>query len=74
MIFGIKSPTVQKRNLIRNSSATKFYENQNKSYCDENTYFHDEQMAKVSSTYFCLTVIFIDFVLKKDQNFIHNCF
>ena len=40
-----------------------------KSYNDEATDFHDEEMPEVGSNCIFLVVILIDFVLKKDKNY-----
>ena len=38
-------------------------------YSDEATEFHDEEMSNVGSNYICLSVILMEFFLKKDRNF-----
>ena len=47
----------------------KFLKNKVRSYGDEATDFHDEEMPKIGSNYVSLWVIIIDFVLKKDKNY-----
>lgn len=59
MIFGINSLIIFKKNLIVNPSAIK------KSYGEESTDFHGQEMSKVGSKYICLAVILMDFVLTK---------
>ena len=41
---------------------------------DEATGFHDEDMPSVGSNYICLTVILINFVLKKDEDYYKQVF
>ena len=45
----------------------KFLKTKIRSYGQEATDFHDKEVPKVGSNYTCLTVILIDFVLKKDE-------
>ena len=43
--------------------------NKIKSYGDEATGFHGKEITKVGSNYICLTVILIDFILNKIENY-----
>ena len=46
-----------------------------KTYSDEATDFHDNEMPKVDSNHTCLTVVNLDPVLKKMlKTIIHKCF
>ena len=58
-----------KKNLITNPSTIKMSENS-----DEAKDFHDEDMPSVGSNYICLTVILINFVLKKDEDYYKQVF
>ena len=41
---------------------------------DEATDFHNKEMLKVGSSYICLGVILIDFILKKDGKYYRQVF
>ena len=45
-----------------------------KYYSDETIYFNDKEMPKVGSSYTCLAVILINFVIKKDENYYPQVF
>ena len=47
----------------------KFLKTKIRSYGDEARNFHVKETPQVGSNNTCLTVILIDFVLKKDQNY-----
>ena len=65
IIFGIKSARAYKKK----QSDSKLIYNKNiletkiKSYSDEATNFNDKEFPKVGSSYICLAIILIDFVL-----------
>ena len=70
MLFGIKLAIVWKKNLIGNpSTIKKFLKAKIKFYVVEATDFHDKKIPNVGSNYTCLTVILIDFVLEKEENY-----
>ena len=52
----------------------KNYRNQISFYGDTAKYFHYKEVPEESSNYTCLTVILLDFVLKKDENFYRPVF
>ena len=58
-----------RKSLIAKPSVLKKCKNQNKSYRDEASDFHDKKIPKLGFNYTCLAVVLIDFVLKKDKNF-----
>ena len=45
-----------------------------KSFGDEATDFHDKKFPEAGSSYACLAVILIDFVLKKDEKYYLQAF
>ena len=64
-IFGIKSAIIWNCKPIYNK---KFLKTKMKSYLDKAADFRNEEISKVGSNYTCLAVIWIDFILKKDEN------
>ena len=45
-----------------------------KSYCNEAAEFHDKEIHILGSSYTCLAVMLIDFVLSKDENYYEQVF
>ena len=52
----------------------KFLKSKIKFYGNEATNFPDKEIPKIGSNYSCLTVILIDFVLKKSENYYPQVF
>ena len=44
-----------------------------KSHINKAIDFHDKNMPKVDSIYICLAAISVDFVLKRNENYVNAC-
>ena len=70
IIFWIISVTVVKQNFIANPcTIKKVLKTKIRSYRDEATNFHAWNIPGAGSNYICWSVILIDSVLKKDENY-----
>ena len=74
MIFGIKSVIILKKNVILNPSTIKCFKKQKPYGDDETTGFHAIKIPKAGSDHVCWSVILIESVLKKDENYYPLCF
>ena len=74
--FGIKSVIVLKKNLIANPSTINFFlKTKIKPESDDETRsFHAKKIPELGSNYICWSVILIDSVLKKDENYYLQAF
>ena len=69
-MFAIKSTILLKKEFDCEPIHDKYFlKIKVKSYIDESIYYHDREMPKVDSSYICLAVILISFVLKKHENY-----
>ena len=72
---GIKSELILKKDLIANLFTINFFENQNKSWGDdEGTDFYDKEILKVVSDYAYLAVINANSARKKIKTIFLKCF
>ena len=64
-----------KKNLIAKLSIIKtILKTKIKSHGDEVTDFYDKEISKVDSNHTCLSVISLDYALKKDENYYTQVF
>ena len=69
-----KVSKILKKNVILNPSTIKCFKKQKSYGGDETTGFHAIKIPKAGSDHICWSVILIESVLKKDENYYPLCF